>query len=571
MNTNIRKMLAVLLALVCAISVLSGCAGKKTETPPETDVQTETDVTAAEPERYIYKHVAIVALDGAGTYFRKTDTPRLDEFFADGSVSYDCLTSNPSISAQCWCSLITGVTPEIHGYTNTNIYSDVHDPNSDFPTFFRIIREHRPDAVLASYSTWDVYNSNVIEEGYDIVKEYILEDDLLSQAAADYVREAKPTVLLTWLSECDEAGHTYEYGKKEHLAQITTEDGYIGRIIDAYEEAGILDDTLFIVTTDHGGLWKSHGGWLDEEKYIMYAVRGKTVIPHGTVEDIAIRDTAAIVLYALGLEEYLPEKSSAHIPKGLFEDCDGTERREITYTYDLAYRKHESEPTPEIGSGSSVVDALGADRMIAYFTFDRTHEDALARIPTEANGKLYYPLGFFGDGAEFDDGYITMDGFEPGIDSFSIGFWMKVMSNSQDPVIVGNQKHASGSNPGFALGFKYDWLDFKAGNKKTYTDNRGTLPEDYHDAWTYAVMVVDRENARIGFSFDFGEFEFSDLEEGFEDIDLTCKQKVNIGQDGSGVYPIKTPGIYDEMIFVDGVLTDDDIAALKSVYVHDDN
>ncbi|MBQ3860058.1 MAG: alkaline phosphatase family protein, partial [Clostridia bacterium] len=66
-----------------------------------------------------YKHVFVIGVDGAGSFFRETETPRLDEIFGNGAVSYDVLTSNPTISAQCWGSMLLGVTPEVHGLTNS--------------------------------------------------------------------------------------------------------------------------------------------------------------------------------------------------------------------------------------------------------------------------------------------------------------------------------------------------------------------------------------------------------------------------------------------------------------------
>lgn len=562
-----------ILALILVLTIFSACSNvsdKKNENQENSDMS--TDVSNANESinedierHYTYKHVILIGLDGAGRFFRDTDTPNIDRIFANGAVTYDMLTSNPSISAQSWGSMLTGVIPEIHHFNNINIGEK---ENTTIPTVFRVVKEQKPESVVASFCNWGAINFGIVENNLDIYKESVSDDDAISAKAAEYIVENKPTLLFLHLGSPDDAGHAHKYGKKEHLESITICDGYVERLYEACSEAGILDDTLFMVTADHGGEDVSHGGWLDQEKYVMFAATGKTVIPGGTIQDMGTRDTTAIILYALGLEDYLPEASTARVPGDLFEGVDATERKQDVFSYDLAYRTHESEPTPDIGSGNSVVDAIGADRFYAYFTFDRTIDDALNNVSTEANGKLYHPLGFYGDGCEFDDGYISVDGFEPELDSFSVGFWMKVMSNSQDPVILGNQSHASSANPGFILGFKYDWLDFRAGNKKTYTDNRGTIPEDYHDAWTYAVMVVDRENARIGFSFDFGEFEYSDIAPELVNTSFSNNKKLSIGQDGSGKFTYKTPGIYDEMILVKGVLTDDDISALKNCYVH---
>ena len=574
MMKTIRRILILSLVLTLTVLLMIGCA-ETTIDEPETeptetaDTATETEPTAKPAEeRYIYKHVVLIGVDGAGTYFRNTDTPRIDEIFADSLVTYDMITSNPSISAQSWGAMLTGCTPEIHGFTNANLYSGPHSLDSDAPTVFKTIRDLIPDAKLGSFCTWDALNIGLVEDEIGVTKKTIFDDEQTAQNAVDFILAEKPLFTFVDFDFVDEVGHAKKYGKPDHLKQITITDGYIGQIYDACAEAGILDDTLFIVTADHGGRDVSHGGWLDEEKYIMFAIRGKTVIPHGTPDDPQVRDTAAIILYALGLEDHLPEKSSAHIPNGVFSDCEGTERREIEYTYQTSFKKHDTEPTPEIGSGKSVVDVLGEDRTRAYFTFDRTTEDAVGKMGTEETGKLYYPEGFFGDSVMFDDGYITMDSFEAGKDSFSVCFWVRMMSNSQEPILISNKNCASTANPGFSLGYKSEALRFNVGDKKNGSDQRGQLPDEHYDVWTYAVVTIDRENARVGFSCDFGEISYADITEEFAELDFSNGKKTNIGQDGSGKYPIPAPGRYDEMVLVDGVLTDDDVAALKNVYIY---
>ena len=46
-----------------------------------------------------YKRVVIMGADGCGTFFLQANTPNLDKILANGSVSYNAVTSFPSISA----------------------------------------------------------------------------------------------------------------------------------------------------------------------------------------------------------------------------------------------------------------------------------------------------------------------------------------------------------------------------------------------------------------------------------------------------------------------------------------
>ena len=126
----------------------------------------------------------------------------------------------------------------------------------------------------------------------------------------------------------------------------------IGDVYSAIEAAGIIEETLFMVIADHGGTNNedgkgSHGGWTDEEKYVTFAAVGKD-IASGVVKEMNIRDLAAIVLYALGIEipEFDEKGWTAQIPLGLFKDYDG-EYRDISHLTGAAPRvskeHHKSE------------------------------------------------------------------------------------------------------------------------------------------------------------------------------------------------------------------------------------
>ena len=71
---------------------------------------------AMDPPRF--RRVAIIGVDGAGAFFKEAETPAFDRIFKDGAVTYSMLTSLPTISAECWGSLLHGVEPELHKLTN---------------------------------------------------------------------------------------------------------------------------------------------------------------------------------------------------------------------------------------------------------------------------------------------------------------------------------------------------------------------------------------------------------------------------------------------------------------------
>ena len=71
----------------------------------------------------------------------------------------------------------------------------------------------------------------------------------------------------------------------------------------ALVDAGILDDTLLILTSDHGGTMKgSHGGTQAEERFTPFVAWGKGVRNGYTIQASVVQfDVAAVIADALGV------------------------------------------------------------------------------------------------------------------------------------------------------------------------------------------------------------------------------------------------------------------------------
>jgi arylsulfatase A-like enzyme len=156
------------------------------------------------------------------------------------------------------------------------------------------------------------------------------------------------------MDSVDGAGHGNGYGTPNHLKRIEEVDLLVNDIHTAADDAGILDDTLFMVIADHGGTNPgtgkgSHGGWSDEEKYVTFAATGKGVC-HGVIEEMNIRDLAAIVLYALGIEAPAFDENgwTSQIPAGLFADMPETGYRDISHLTGAAPRVSNIPHTSEL-------------------------------------------------------------------------------------------------------------------------------------------------------------------------------------------------------------------------------
>ncbi|MBQ7604699.1 MAG: alkaline phosphatase [Clostridia bacterium] len=293
----------------------TGPAAETSGIPDTQPVQSGGEVLPPDDDGEI-KRVVIVGVDGAGSAFKTANTPNFDRIFANGAVTYSALTMYPSLSGDCWASCLHGVTPDKHWITNDNSASKTA-ANPACPSVFKIIREKEPDALLSSICNWTNVNYSIVEDDIGVYKYgRANRDDKVTEKACSYIAENDFRFMFVHLNDPDGALHGVGYGTSAHTKAVEGIDVHIGEIYDALVKKGCAGSTVFIVTTDHGGNGMSHGGWTDSEKYITFAVTGPGVL-HGEPGDMNISDTAAIVLYSLGID--IPDWMTGRVPTGIFD------------------------------------------------------------------------------------------------------------------------------------------------------------------------------------------------------------------------------------------------------------
>ena len=504
----------------------------------------------------IYKHVVIIGVDGAGSFFKNTDTPNMDSIFADGAVTYKGITESPSISAECWASLLHGVNASVHGITANAQGS--YPLDSDYPSFFRVIRENNSSAELGSYTTWNTINNLIVEDGIGITKVgWSGTDADLTERICQYVKTNAPTALYVQFDNVDAAGHNYGFGSAEHLAKITEIDALIGMVYESYVQKGIIDDTLFIVTTDHGGTQVpagsylgNHGGETPEEKEITFAAKGKTVISGGEILDFEIRDTAAIVLYALGYDQ--PASWTARVPSGLFEGVAATDRPVWT---------RPQEPEKELSDYVS-------KELLAHLTFDKTVADATENYETKDNGSATYTEGYLGEALSVNNSSVSIENFDLGTNTLTFSTWLKVSSLvGDDPVVFANKSWRSGMNAGILVCVhSYGYIQVNVADGSVRTDLKINYDKNALAEWMNIIVVLDREENRIGLSINFGELRFIDLDSSLGESSFNTEYDLVIGQDGTTGYTSYLRTLVDDFMIFDGAFDQADVSALAEYY-----
>lgn len=266
-----------------------------------------------------YKHVFVIGLDGAGTAVKDGNAPNIQKFISEGAVTYSAQSETPTISAQNWGAMLHGVGPEKHKLTNDIAASKRYPESSPYPSFMKVLKQERPQAKMAAFSAWTPINYGIIEQSAGAYMESVKDDQLVYQIA-DYIKnQGKDTrALFVQLDDMDGAGHNYGYGSQKYYEQLEKTDKNVGVILDAIREAGLIDESLILMVTDHGGKGYGHGGTSTEEKTVFWAAHGPNIKPGTTITDSVMnKDTAAVVAEALRLEQ--PETWDAEVPEDLFE------------------------------------------------------------------------------------------------------------------------------------------------------------------------------------------------------------------------------------------------------------
>lgn len=126
----------------------------------------------------------------------------------------------------------------------------------------------------------------------------------LCNMAEKYIKEKKPVLMAVCFDEPDHTGHTAGHNTPEYYAKLEVLDSYIGRIVNAAKEAGIADNTVFIITSDHGGTGKGHGGITMEEMETPFIIAGKNIRKGGEMSESMMQyDVASTIARILALDQ----------------------------------------------------------------------------------------------------------------------------------------------------------------------------------------------------------------------------------------------------------------------------
>jgi len=285
----IKKLLLIFFSLFFILLFFSNCVSAP-EIKIKQDVKKIKEIKA--------KHIVFIGLDGFGAaYLPKADMPALKQIIAEGSSCMEVYNVLPCYSFPNWISLLKG-TPH-----------DLQDDN-DFPSIFTVIENAK------THNTDYKINIAFFYEWYNFVKIYAPSEssskaevfnfksshDTVNNISS-YIKENKPYFTAIIFDQPDLTGHKKGFGSKAYYKQLTATDNYIAIIKQAVIDADIYNDTVFFISTDHGGSLHGHHLNTYKNRQIPLVISGKGIKKNYTITSLQrIFDIAPTIAYILGLD-----------------------------------------------------------------------------------------------------------------------------------------------------------------------------------------------------------------------------------------------------------------------------
>ena len=290
-----------------------------------------TDMDAARKKA---KHVIMIGVDGLSAESIRladlNDLPSIKMLMDGGSWTLSKRSVMPSASAINWASMFNGQPTEMHGFDKWNstrgtIPSVTDNGHGIPPTIYTILRQQYPSAEMGLVCDWKGVGAvadTLAMNYYKYIGTYRgkiidIPTEEYSKLGIDYIKSKKPLFFTFYYGLTDNIGHNYGWCSTEYMEHLKDLDNGIGLLIQAIRDAGIFDDTVIILSSDHGGKGKGHGKFTLQEMETPFIVYGKKVKKgHQISQPVMQYDTAAIIAYILGAK--IPEEWRGKVISEIF-------------------------------------------------------------------------------------------------------------------------------------------------------------------------------------------------------------------------------------------------------------
>lgn len=301
-----------------------------------------------------FKHVVIFGSDGFGAYLLESllkqknkgnafllqeEKNKLKNFsflLENGAYSLTHRSVFPIMSCVNWTSILFGLQPNLHGYTEWN---------SDYPELETIFAYKKPESLFSLFKKqipreqtqlffrWPqigrILNLKNIDHAYNLlnfgdekkwgkttVSHFIEEDnnfvinEKIVEKAIVCLKKNKPSLSFIYVNEPDTTGHEIGHQTREIYQASKWIDKWLGLLLETIKTDKLLkEETLLVFVADHGGQGKGddcHGNFNNLEiniPLIFFTFAKKKNFQKGKlIEKTLQSDIAPTIAWILGLK-----------------------------------------------------------------------------------------------------------------------------------------------------------------------------------------------------------------------------------------------------------------------------
>ena len=222
------------------------------------------------------RRVLLVSVDGLRPdLMLLANTPTLHDLLKQGSYSLWARTTAVSITLPSHTSMVTGVTPERHGIDWNRDLPFSKPVYPRVPTVFELAKKAgHTTAMVAGKKKFEALAKPGTLDWCYVPAESVVRDVQVADSAVVVIRRHRPELLFVHLPGVDTAGHRDGWGSPTQLAAIATADSCIGRILGELRAQGLLQSTVVLVSSDHGGAGTEHGPDDPRSRTIPWLIAG---------------------------------------------------------------------------------------------------------------------------------------------------------------------------------------------------------------------------------------------------------------------------------------------------------
>lgn len=310
-----KKPVWIFARLALTLILLSGCAAPAvfasptpspspapsatltpTFTPAPTASPTPTLPPSATP-RPQAKRVLILSLDGLRPdAIALAPMPTLQALMQSGAYTLTAQTIYPSATLPAHSSMLTGLCPAAHGV----LWND-YQPEKGYAlgtSLFALAKQYSLYTLM--FVGKEKLRQITPPESTDVYRFINDRDLVIAEQALPELQKGFDLAFIHFPTP-DFMGHEYGWLSEEQFSVLRRADEALGNLLAGLESAGMLADTLIIVSADHGGHEQTHGSKLPEDMTIPWIIAGPGVVPGEISVPVNTTDTAATAAWALHL------------------------------------------------------------------------------------------------------------------------------------------------------------------------------------------------------------------------------------------------------------------------------